>query len=124
MNHFFVNVVAEIVFFAMIVPPREGPVTSVSNPCVFTVGSCGGDDCAEKHVTKKLNCGHEGCNFRESGCLICKNEYDAKAETDAVKDDIGTIKSILGKIESTSVKAALESIIADQDGKKRKRNDD
>ena len=85
---------------------------------------CGGDDCAAKHVTKKLSCGHEGCNFHESGCLICKNENDAKAETDAVKDDIGTIKSILGKIKSTSVKAALESIIADQEGKKRKRNDD
>ena len=90
--------------------------------CLLWAGC--GDDCAAKHVTKKLSCGHEGCNFHESGCLICKNENDAKVETDAVKDDIGTIKSIRGKIESTSVKAALESIIADQDGKKRKRNDD
>ena len=85
---------------------------------------CGGEECAEKHVKKKLDCGHEGCNFHNGGCLKCKMEKDAKVEKDAVKDDIDTVKSFLGKIKSNRVKAALESIIEDPEGKKRKRDDD
>ncbi|KAL7538943.1 hypothetical protein ACHAXR_009588 [Thalassiosira sp. AJA248-18] len=78
--------------------------------------------CAERHVTKTLDCGHEGCNFHEGGCLPCETEKEAKAEKDAVTGDIGVIKSIMDKIKSKSVKAALESIVEDPAGKKRKRD--
>ena len=85
---------------------------------------CGADDCGGRHVAKKLSCGHDGCNFHGSDCLSCKSEKDAKVEKDAALTDIETIKSIMGKIKSEIVKAALGGIVGDPYGKKRKRDDE
>ena len=43
------------------------------------------------------------------------------AENEAIAEDISTIKSTLGRIKSQSMKSALESIIQDHEGNKRKR---
>ena len=71
--------------------------------------------CASKHIEKTLKCGHKGCNFQkeDDGCRTCN-----------ITEDIITIKSVMGRIKSKSIKSALESMIKDHEGNKRKRLDE
>ena len=90
-------------------------------PCC-NMALCRGEDCAEKHVVKTLDCGHKGCNFREDGgCLTCKKDKDTKSEKEAMAEDFKTIISILDKIKSKSIKEKLGNIIGDSENLKRKR---
>ena len=87
---------------------------------------CGGEDehegsCTDKHIVKTLDCGHKGCNYHGGACLSCENEKAAKVEKDAVKGDIAIIESFMDQIKSDKMKAALNSIVGDADGNKRKR---
>ncbi|OEU14915.1 hypothetical protein FRACYDRAFT_269710 [Fragilariopsis cylindrus CCMP1102] len=91
---------------------------------------CGVDDpsdknCAGKHTEKTLKCGHTGCNFQkeDDGCRTCNIIDEANVEKDAIAEDIITIKSVMGRIKSKSIKSALESMIKDHEGNKRKRLD-
>ena len=83
-------------------------------------------NCAGKHTEKTLKCGHKGCNFQkeDDGCRTCKITDEVNVEKDAIAEDIITIKSVMGRIKSKSIKSALESMIKDHEGKKRKRLDE
>lgn len=96
-------------------------------PCCDQV-FCGSHDpseenCAGTHIVTTLKCGHQGCNFQkdDEGCRTCITD-EANAEKEAIAEDISTIKSTLGRIKSRSMKSALESIIQDHEGNKRKRS--
>ena len=86
----------------------------------------GDEYCAGKHTEKTLKCGHKGCNFQkeDDGCRTCTITDEANVEQDAIAEDIITIKSVMGRIKSKSIKSALESMIKDHEGNKRKRLDE
>jgi len=99
-------------------------------PCCGKI-LCGVEDpsdenCAGKHTEKTLQCGHKGCNFQkeDDGCRTCNITDEANVEKDAIAEDISTIKSVMGRVKSKSIQSALESMIKDHEGSKRKRLDE
>eukprot|EP00751_Fragilariopsis_kerguelensis_P014820 CAMPEP_0170762596 /NCGR_PEP_ID=MMETSP0733-20121128/2856_1 /TAXON_ID=186038 /ORGANISM="Fragilariopsis kerguelensis, Strain L26-C5" /LENGTH=156 /DNA_ID=CAMNT_0011102791 /DNA_START=112 /DNA_END=584 /DNA_ORIENTATION=+ len=121
--------------------PRQEAAIDVMRLCVSLVSKknfpavvkilCGVEDpsdenCAGKHTEKTLQCGHKGCNFQkeDDGCRTCNITDEANVEKDAIAEDISTIKSVMGRVKSKSIQSALESMIKDHEGSKRKRLDE
>ncbi|GFH46446.1 hypothetical protein CTEN210_02920 [Chaetoceros tenuissimus] len=87
--------------------------------------------CLSKHTMKTLPCGHDGCNFYtgeaekdKDKCFTCEKTKAAKVDEEATENDVDIIQSIMAKIKSSKIKAALQGVLDDPEGKKRKREDD
>eukprot|EP00978_Attheya_sp_CCMP212_P011142 scaffold27280_cov39-Attheya_sp.AAC.2 len=79
--------------------------------CGMALCGCEDDEgCEEEHNTKKLKCGHTGCNYyAKKGCRACGVEKIDKKEETAMLQDKKLVEALLKKSKSKTLKKSLSA---------------